>query len=183
VDADNPYANAMLAHWTLWTGNDVDEAARLFGAALRSGRAVPAVRELQWSAYRNDFSTVRSQVETIRLADAMRRAGEALTPRQSQTMWSIYYFALPESRGPMRVQLLRAVPPDDHLATLRWTFDVFTADDQSRRQAIRYYAALLDVEAGREARARADLTALRSELAGAEGSLAEAVQAALKRMR
>ncbi len=48
IDADNPYANAMLAHWTLWTGDDVDEAARLFGAALqgqscRGGRANAAV--------------------------------------------------------------------------------------------------------------------------------------------
>jgi hypothetical protein len=40
IDADNPYANAMLAHWTLWTGDDVDEAVRLFGAGLRGNRAV-----------------------------------------------------------------------------------------------------------------------------------------------
>ncbi len=101
VDAGNPYANAMLAHWTLWTGDDVDEAARLFGAALRGNRAVEAVRTLQWAAYQND-SSVRAQVETIRLADAMRRAKEALTPRQSQTMWGIYYFALPAHRDAMR---------------------------------------------------------------------------------
>ena len=128
IDADNPYANAMLAHWTLWTGDDVDEAARLFGAASRGNRAAEAVRTLQWAAYQND-SSVRAQVELIRLADAMRRAKERLTPRQSQTMWGIYYFALPAHRDAMRLQLLRAVSPDDHLATLRWAFDEFMAGD------------------------------------------------------
>ena len=182
IDADNPYANAMLAHWTLWTGDDVDEAARLFGAALRGNRALDAVRTLQWAAYQND-SSVRAQVEVIRLADAMRRAKERLTPRQSQTMWGIYYFALPAHRDAMRLQLLRAVSPDDHLATLRWAFDEFMASDPSRRQAIRYYTALLDAEAGRQAAARQDLAALRAELASSPGSLLDAVQAALTRMR
>jgi tetratricopeptide (TPR) repeat protein len=182
IDADNPYANAMLAHWTLWDGDDVDEAARLFGAGLRSGRAVEAVRSLQWAAYQND-SSVRAQVEIIRLADVMRRAQEKLTPSQSQTMWGIYYFALPTSRDAMRPQVLRAVSPDDHLATLRWAFDEFTAGDASRRQTIRYYAALLDLEAGRPAKARQDLTTLRIELASSPGRLLDAVQAALARTR
>ena len=182
IDADNPYANAMLAHWTLWTGDDVDEAARLFGAALRGNRAVDAVRTLQWAAYQND-SSVRAQVETIRLADAMRRAKEALSPRQSQTMWGIYYFALPGHRDALRAQLLRAVSPDDHLATLRWAFDEFTAGDAPRRQAVRYYSALLDAEAGRQAKARQDLGALRTELASSPGSLLDAVESALTRLR
>ena len=182
IDADNPYANAMLAHWTLWTSHDVDEAVRLFGAGLRGHRALEAVRTLQWAAYQND-SGVRAQVEIIRLADVMRSANEKLTPRQSQTMWGIYYFALPTSRDAMRLQLLRAVPADDHLATLRWAFDEFMASDASRRQTIRYYAALLEAEAGRQAKARQDLTALRAELASSPGSLLDAVQAALARMR
>lgn len=181
IDADNPYANAMLAHWTLWAGDDVDEAARRFGAALRGNRAAEAVRTLQWAAYQN-HSSVRAQVEVIRLADAMRRADERLTPRQSQTMWGIYYFALPAQRDAMRLQLLRAVSADDHLATLRWAFDEFTAGDPARRQTLRYYTALLDAEAGRVGRARDELTGLRAELAGLRGSLLDAVEAALKRM-
>lgn len=182
IDADNPYANAMLAHWTLWSGDDVDEAARLFGAALRGHRAVEAVRTLQWAAYQNESST-RAQAETIRLADAMRRAGQPLTSRQSQTMWGIYYFALPSHRDAIRLQLLRAVPPDDHLATLRWAFDEFTAGDLPRRQAIRFYSALLDAEAGRQAKARQDLAMLRTELASSPGSLLDAVESAVVRLR
>lgn len=180
IDAGNPYANAMLAHWTLWGGDDVDEAARLFAVALRTGRAVAAVRVLQWAAYKNDWST-RSQVEAVRLADAMRRANEALTAEQSQTLWSAYYFALPVYRDSMRQQLLRAVSADDHIATLRWAFDDFTAGNESRRQTIRLYTALLDADAGRQAKARQDLTALRAELASSPGTLLDAVQAALKR--
>ena len=182
IDAANPYANAMLAHWTLWSGDDVDEAAKLFDAAMGANRAVDAVRTLQWAAYQNE-SSVRAQIETIRLADAMRRAGQALTPRQSQTMWGIYYFALPSHRDAIRGQLLRAVSPGDHLATLRWAFDQFTAGDVARRQTVRFYAALLDAEAGRLAKARQDLSALRSELASSPGSLLDAVESAASRLR
>jgi hypothetical protein len=181
LDSDNPYANAMLAHWTLWGGDDVDEAARLFDAALRTRRAVEAVRTLQWAAYRNDLG-VRSQIETIRLADAMRRGNERLTPRQSQTAWTPYYFALREGRQAVRLQLVRAVSPDDHIATLRWAFEDFFPADDSRRPTMRFYEALLDAEAGRRARALEKLQALRKELAGGSGDLPEAVMAALKRI-
>jgi hypothetical protein len=181
IDADNPYANSMLAHWTLWGGDDVDEAARLFDAALRTRRAVETVRTMQWAAYRNDLS-VRSQVETIRLADAMRRGKERLEPRQSQTAWSPYYFALREGRQAVRLQLVRAVPPDDHIATLRWAFEDFFPVDDSRRLTMRFYEALLDAEAGRGRQAVEKLQMLRRELAGGSGDLADAVMAALKRI-
>ena len=151
IDANNPYANAMLAHWTLWRGDDVDEAARLFGAALRGRRAVDVVRTLQWAAYGND-SSMRSQVETVRLADAMRRESERLTPRQSQTMWSPFFFVLDEDER--RQQLLRALTPDDYIATLHWAFDDFFPADDGRRMTLRYYLALLDAEAGRQSKAR-----------------------------
>ena len=179
VDVNNPYANAMLAHWTLWRGDDVDEAARLFGAALRGRRAVDVVRTLQWAAYGND-SSMRSQVETVRLADAMRRENERLTPRQSQTMWSPFFFVLDEDER--RQQLLRGLAPDDYIATLHWAFDDFFPADDGRRMTLRYYLALLDAEAGRQSKARKDLAALRAELAGSSGSLLDAVEAALKRL-
>ena len=139
-----------------------------------TGAPAEAVRTLQWAAYQND-SSARAQVEVVRLADAMRRAKERLTPREAQTLWGIYYLALPAHRDAMRLQLLRAVSPDDHLATLRWAFDEFMAGDPSRRQAIRYYTALLDAEAGRQTAARQDLAALRAELASSPGSLLDAV--------
>ena len=177
----NPYANAMLAHWMLFRGDDVDGAGRLFETALRSGRAKEAVRGLQWAALGNT-RTPESIRELVRLADAMRRDIERLTARQSQTLWAPYYFALSPSRDADRQMLLGAVPPDDHIKTLAWAFDDYVAGDESRRQTRRYYVALLHERAGRLPEAREQLTALGQELAGRPGSLQDAVQASLRRL-
>jgi hypothetical protein len=178
IDALNPYANAMLAHWTLFRGDDVGRASTLFSTALRSGRAVEAVRTLQWAAYGNS-STPAAAVERVRLADAMRRAGERLNETQAQTLWSVYYFALPKSRQRERQALLEAVAPDDHISTLTWAFADYAATDPSRQRTVRYYVALLDAAAGRTDKAAANLRALQREIGGDAGSLRDAVQLAV----
>ena len=178
IDAVNPYANAMLAHWILFRGDDVGRASALFSTALRSGRAVEAVRTLQWAAYGNS-STPAAAVERVRLADAMRRAGEKLNDSQAQTLWSVYYFALPKSRQRERQALLEAVAPDDHISTLTWAFADYAATDPSRQRTVRYYVALLDAAAGRTDKAAANLRALQREIGGDAGSLRDAVQLAV----
>jgi hypothetical protein len=182
TDPANPYANAMLAHWMLFRGDDVDGADRLFEAALRSGRAKDAVRSLQWAALGNT-RTPESSRGLVRLSDAMRRDAERLDARQAQSLWAPYYFALSPSRDADRQMLLGALPPDDHIKTLAWAFDDHFAGDESRRQTLRYYVALLHERAGRLAEAREQLAALGQELAGRPGSLQAAVQAALRRLR
>jgi hypothetical protein len=182
TDPANPYANAMLAHWMLFRGDDVDGAGKLFEAALRSGRAKEAVRSLQWAAFGNT-RTPESSRELVRLADAMRRDAERLTARQAQTLWAPYYFALSPSRDVERQMLLGALPPDDHIKTLAWAFDDYAAGDESRRQTRRYYVALLHERAGRLPEAREQLAALGQELAGRPGSLQDAVQASVQRLR
>ena len=182
IDPANPYANAMLAHWMLFRGDDVDGAARLFETALKSGRAKPAVRSLQWAAFGNT-RTPESSRELVRLADAMRRDAERLTERQAQSLWAPYYFALSPSRDAERQMLLGALPPDDHIKTLGWAFDDHFAGDESRRRTRRYYVALLHERAGRLAEAREQLAALGKELAGRPGSLQDAVQASVRRLR
>jgi hypothetical protein len=181
VEAQNPYANAMLAHWILLQENDVARAVTLFDTALRAGRAREAVRVLQWAGYSNT-RTPAADAELVRLADAMRRAGERLTLRQAQTLWNQYYFAMPAGRQEERQMLLGAVPPDDHIGTLEWAFDEYAAGDDSRRMTIRYYSALLHARAGRGPRAVAELRALDKELTSRPGSLHDAVQAALQRL-
>jgi hypothetical protein len=178
IDAVNPYANAMLAHWILFRGDDVGRASTLFSAALRSGRAVEAVRTLQWAAYGNS-STPAAAIERVRLADAMRRGGERLNETQAQTLWSVYYFALPKSRQRERQALLEAVAPDDHISTLTWAFADYAATDPSRQRTVRYYVALLDAAAGRADKAAANLRALQREISGDAGSLRDAVQLAV----
>lgn len=181
TDPANPYANAMLAHWMLFRGDDVDGAARLFEAALRSGRAKEAIRSLQWAAFGNT-RTPESTRELVRLADAMRRDAERLTERQAQSLWAPYYFALSPSREADRQMLVGALPPDDHIKTLAWVFDDHFAGDESRRQTRRYYVALLHEGAGRLPQAREELAALGKELAGRPGSLQDAVGASLRRL-
>lgn len=178
LDAGNPYANAMLAHWILFQDDELPQAVRLFDTATRAGRALEAVRVLQWAAYAND-KTPAADVQVVRLADAMRRNGETLTARQAQTLWAPYYFALAPARRMEREPLLDAVAPDDHISMLRWAFDDGSSQEESRRLAVRYYVALLHAKAGRLPQAREDLRTLQGELAGAPGTLQDAVQASL----
>jgi tetratricopeptide (TPR) repeat protein len=185
VDPKNPYANAMLAHWVLFQDHDkVPEAKRLFDTAVQSGRALDAVRTLQWAGYTNS-STAEATAERVRLADAMRRGNEMLNARQAQSLWGPYYFATPPSREQDRQVLLDALPPDDHISTLGWAFEEYAGKDESRRYTIRYYVALLHEKAGRTDQAGNDLRTLEKELMAAQitGSLRQGVEAALKRLQ
>ena len=182
LDPGNPYANAMLAHWMLFQGDDVRGAVKLFDTATRTARAPDAVRGLQWAAYGNRRAP-EAEVELVRLADSMRRAGQKLTMDQAQTLWGPYFSAVPAVREKHRQVLLEALPPDDYISTLGWAFDDYAAKDVSRRRTIRYYVALLHGIAGRVDQAIDGLRTLNAELAGDPGSLRDAVQAALKRLQ
>ena len=181
LDPGNPYANAMLAHWILFQGDNVPRAVALFDTALHAGRAVGAVRSLQWSAYGNT-SSPEANAARLRVADAMRRDGVKLTARQAQALWGPYYFALAASRVKDRQALLDALPPDDHIRTLGWAFDEYAANDQSRRQTIRYYIALLRMSAGRRDEAAEELRSIKKELKGSSGPLGNAVERTLERL-
>jgi TIR domain len=182
IDPVNPYANAMLAHWVLLQDDDVPRGVKLFETALQSGRALDAVRTLQWAGYGN-VRTPEADAERVRLADAMRRASERLNGAQAQALWGPYYFGMSVSREKEREILLDALPPDDHIRTLDWAFEDYAAKDDSRRQTIRYYVALLDARAGRNGQAISGLRALNKELGESPGSLRDAVQAALKQLQ
>jgi hypothetical protein len=181
LDPENPYANAMLAHWKTFQEDDVPGAVTLFATALRSGRATAAIRTLQWAAY-NNSQTAAANAERVRLADAMRRSGEAMNARQAQSLWGPYFFALPSGRQDDREVLLAALPPDDHISTLAWAFDDYTKGDEARLRTRRYYVALLHERAGRVDDARRELRALVEEMRGDEGSLPNAVRATLKQL-
>jgi len=185
IDPGNPYANAMLAHWRLFQdSDDVAAAVSLFEMAVRSGRALDAVRTLQWAAYGN-ASNPAADVQRVLLADAMRRAGERVNMRQAQALWGPYYFATPVSHEKERDTLLAALAPDDHINTLRWAFDEYAGKEEFRLRTIRFYTALLNAKAGRKDQAITELQALNKEMGqdGMSGSLQQAVVAALKQLR
>jgi hypothetical protein len=197
ADPGNPYANAMLAHWILFQGDDIPEAVKLFDRATgatdntdntdntektkRADRsaAAGAVRDLQWAAYGND-GTPESEVQLVRLADRMRRDGVKLSMRQAQMLWGPFYFALPPARMKERQELLEALPPDDYISTLAWAFDEYVGKDEARRLTMRYYVALQHARAGRQEQAIAELRTLNTELARQSGPLKDAVAAQLR---
>ena len=184
IDPGNPFANAMLAHWTLFQDRDaVARAATLFDAAARAGRALDTVRTLQWAAYDNSSSPA-AEVERVRLANAMRKTGQPLQMREAQSMWAPYYYAMGTDRDTYRETLLAAVPPDEYVSTLKWAFEKYAAKDEARLRTLRYYVALLDAKGGRVDRAVAELKTLDKELTDSKswGVLQASVQAALKRL-
>lgn len=182
VEPDNPYANAMLAHWILFREGDLPRAVTLFDSALRSQRDVANVRALQWAALGN-HRTPQADAERVRVADAMRRESQPLLERQVSALWSPYYFATLTGRDELRRMLLAAIPPDDHISTLRWAFKEYAANDESRQRTIRYYVALLDASAGRTSEAIQELRHLNKEVAGDAGSFRDAVRAALRQLQ
>ena len=182
LDPGNPYANAMLAHWILFQGDDIPRAVKLFDTGLQAGRAAGAIRTLQWAAY-NNSSTPEANAERVRLAGAMRRDGQRLNAAQAQALWNPYYFGTLNGRDRDRQVLLDALPPDDHISTMGWAFEEYAAKDESRRLTIRYYTALLDARAGRMNQALNGLRTLDRELASSPGSLREAVRAAIRRLQ
>ena len=179
IDPSNPYANAMLAHWTLYNSDDVPKTAGLFEKALQSGKAVEAVRDLQWATYGNS-STPEADVERVRVAAALHREGRPLTARQAQALWNPYFVALNAQRETYRARLLSALPPDEYIALLPWAFEDHVRDNPARQQTLRYYLALLHAKAGRPDQATAELSALEHELSKSPGSLLDAVRSGLK---
>ena len=182
IDPGNPFANAMLAHWTLFRDHEaVAEAVKLFDTATRAGRELDSVRTLQWAAYSNSNNPA-ADAERVRLANAMRKAGERINMRQAQSMWAPYYFAMASVRDNYRDALLDAVPPDEYISTLTWAFEEYAAKDDARLKTMRYYTALLHAKGGRVPRAVSELRALNKELEGSPGTLQDAVQSALTQL-
>ena len=177
IDPGNPFANAMLAHWMISRDDDVAGGLPLFLKAEADPRAIDDVRQLEWGALGNTSVPV-ADLERVRLADRMRRGGETLNDRQRSALRATYYQLSSSGREDRRDQLLKALPPDDHLAVLAWAFrDTITAGEQP---LIRFYESLLHAEAGRAPQAVSGLQQLRAQLANSPGSLLEAVTASLR---
>ena len=137
----------------------------------------------KWAAYSNSNSPA-AEVERIRLANTMRKAGERLNARQAQSMWAPYYYAMGTDRAQYRDTLLDAVPPDEYLSTLAWAFEEYARKDEPRLQTIRLYVALLHSKQGRVDQALGELQSLDKELgdSGSEGVLRSAVQESIERL-
>lgn len=178
LDADNVYAHAMWAFWLLarqsgQSGRSEQTASALqhFQQAQKSGRQLSFVRALQLG------SLVTSDdlgAEAIRVLNQMRLGREALEPDRLPRIWSrLYSLAYQDDKA---AQLLAALPPEEGLQTFLWLFPKERVETSSTPQW-RLTHALLLVNAGLPAQARADLLALQKELGASKagGTLPGAV--------
>jgi hypothetical protein len=183
IDPENPFANAMLAHWAFRQKRDLPGARRLFDTALRAMRELVYVRNLQWSTFGTQGAP-RDEHELVRVADDMRRRGERLNRAQAGTLYSPYSsITRAYSDDKERQALLDVLPPDDHIATVGWALEDYATqtDGVSPRATMRFIVALLHEKAGRADQAVTELRALDQALPS-QNTMRQSVQAELARL-
>ncbi len=163
VDSQNVYAHAMAGHWMLWTGGDLEGANRHFASALSSGRERPYVRRLQLAALANGRDEA-SDLEILRVANAMRKGEEPIAPGDRDRIWQIYYARFVSSPAKASIErLLAAVPPAEQVATYRWAFEN-SGYVESKGFLYEYLLARLQDSAGEDAKALAGYRSVRSKI-------------------
>jgi hypothetical protein len=175
LDRSNPFANAMLAHWRLWTGGSVAEAEELFKVALAAQRERAYVRQLQLAAFGNRESG-ETDVAFLRTLRDMVQGGEKIGEQARSAASAIYYF---HSRGSEIEEILHAMPPAEQLALVR---ELGAKEgDEDKRTRYDYFAALLEEAAGDSFSARTHLVALRAHLPAGH-SYRKGIDIALRRL-
>ncbi len=163
VDSQNLYAHAMLAHWILWNGGNLEDANRHFATALRSGRERPYVRRLQLAALAN-MPEGTGDLELLRVANDMRKGNEPMDPDGRDRIWNTYYSRFVSSPTEDSIdQLFAAVPPAEQVATYRWVFQN-TEYVESKGFLYEYQLARLQDVAGQQVEALATYRSVRSKL-------------------
>jgi hypothetical protein len=178
-DANNPYAQAMWGHWILWNNGDLADAERHFSSALASHREQDYIRQIQLSGLMN-VDNDQHQEEVIRVANAIRLEQGSVDKTMRSRIFSIYYFRLlrPSAATPA---FIYAVAPADHIATFRWLFDGLEVDESNSLLRAFYLCALQEA-AGQREDALAGYQRLKPSLAGRNGSLADGIDAGIKRL-
>ena len=182
ADSVNPFANVFLGHWILsWDGgaNVLERAQQRFRIAADAGRESAEVRRFQLAALKNDGSAA-SRLETVRVMNEMRVRAQPLPSGTESNAWSIYYFALNGQASLTVSDLMRVLPPADHLLTFQWAFAEYAHDDSGKGVQFRFYLARLRAELGESPAAVDSLRVLKRELGNNSGMLLDAVNAALK---
>lgn len=180
-DPQNPYAEAMLAHWILWQNcGRIKEATEHFTAALSSQRQADYVGHLELTALLN-CRDGRADQEVIRVANAMRKEQRTLDHTDRQQILSIYYREfVPETAATL--EFIKAVPPSEHVATFRWLFAALDADpDDAGRWSRAYYRGALEETAAQRDEALSDYRSTLSH-ASRGTSLWQAADAGVKRL-
>jgi hypothetical protein len=183
IDPRNVFAHTMWGFEILRKGGSVADANRHFAIALESKRKREYVRHMQISAllWAHD---PEMECEAIRVADKMRRGGEAMpagAPDGSDAwrLWNVYYSRLISSRD--KPQFLSTLSPPDHLATFRWLYPENQLPKEKYHQYL-YILAQLQELSGDRTNALASYRLLRSQLGNNRGPLLNASNEAIKRL-
>lgn len=161
-EADNVYAHAMWGFHLWWFRGRDAEARQHFAQALVSGRDRAFVRSLQFGG---SLSRAEATHYAVMVANEMRLAGEVVSEAVRSRLWSaayrFYLFSTDHAEG--RWAFLALLSPETHLATFDWLFPP-TAARPDEMRIRRYARAVLLVNAGQTAEARAEFEALLGEL-------------------
>jgi len=179
LDPANPIAHAHWGHLIMWRRGSVEDASRHFAAAVAAGRERPYVRRIQLAAFRL-YGSEASDAARLRAVDEMRRNNEPIDPSTRRDLFNIYYSAFGSDQQMRR--LLDALPPAEHMATLRALF--FEPDFDRPRVPLRDATmALLQESAGQRDEALATWRGVRAALPrGGDGRVADAANAAIARL-
>lgn len=180
-DPNNPYAEAMWGHWTLWNHcYSVKEAAPHFAAALASHREDDFVRRLQLDALL-DCGAEDAAQEVIRVVNAMRKEQHALTNWDRSHIYGIYYSEFSHESA-KTAEFINAVPPAEHIATFHWLFDDWDTDDKTTPLSHTLYLARLQEAAGQPEEALANYKSVLSLTPPHSGTRWEVANAGVKRL-
>lgn len=88
IDSSNPFANAYLAHWTVWKGGNLEAADAQFAKALQANREKERVRILQLAAYSNRQSDGDASF-VVTVAQMLAGGEKVSADTQSRALWHL----------------------------------------------------------------------------------------------
>jgi hypothetical protein len=179
-DPGNAYAHGMWGNWLLvQRPRQVDEALKHFDAAVAAHRDLPFIRRLQLGAM---LGTDELGPPLVQLLNQMRLQQEPLSEAARQRAWSYHYAHA--WRDEVSVNVLKALPPVEGLATFDWLFPAPAADD-SRHASWVLLRARLQLQLGLTDAARTALQAVQRQMRASRdsGPIVDAVNRQLTRLQ
>lgn len=159
-DERNVYANAMWANVLLHRGGGIEEALARFEQAEADGRDRPFLRALQFGGLLG--GRIETAQHAVRVADRMRREGEAIAPHHRDALWN-GALGSPMLHADMRAVVFAALDPPALLQTFDWLYPQQSVGSD-RRALWRFVRATLLAHQGETAAARQDFASLAAEL-------------------
>ena len=182
TDPNNAYAHAMLGNWMLQNHGNFSEAIHHLQPAVSTGKARPFVRQLQVGGLIY-LDQPGARAEQVRVADEMRKSGEAMEDGEKSRILSFCFSPIVTSHEEL-TESLSAVPPDDAWKTYLWLAEYpgERADERTPPLVRDFVEANLLEVSGKREESLAKFRALQRALVNQGGSLQRSVDAAVARL-